>query len=357
MALIMLKVLLKNYLQIRIKKLKHFLNLNAMKKTNLQKFYLGLFVILSTLLLVLALYFIGSRQNLFGKTFRVNAIFKNVNGLQLGNNVRYSGINVGTVKQIKMVNDTTIIVNMVVEENILKHLKKNAVASISTDGLVGSMFINILPSKDTSGPLVSGDTLVSYNKVSTNDMLSTLNTTNENAALLTLDLLKITTAINEGKGTLGLLINDAQMASNLKQTVSDLKLASAGAAKTINELNAIIASVNYEQSIASVLLSDSIAAQKIETTISNFNNSSKDINTVIANLNDIVLEIKNGEGALDYMINDTTLVKNIDETLINLKDGSIRLNENLEALKHNFLFRGYFKKQEKAKQKAEKSKN
>ena len=70
-----------------------------MKTSNTQKFNLGIFVLLSTIILITALYFIGNRQNLFGKTFRISAVFNNVNGLQLGNNVRYSGINVGTVKK------------------------------------------------------------------------------------------------------------------------------------------------------------------------------------------------------------------------------------------------------------------
>ena len=121
-----------------------------MKKSNSQKISLGLFIILSTLFLIMALYYIGNRQNLFGKTFKISAVFNNVNGLILGNNVRYSGINVGTVKNINMINDTTICVDMIIEDKFLKHLKKNVVAGISSDGLVGSMVINIAPKKDFS---------------------------------------------------------------------------------------------------------------------------------------------------------------------------------------------------------------
>ena len=95
-----------------------------MQQSVKQKFYLGLFIVISTLVLIISLYFIGNRQNLFGKTFKINAVFKNVNGLQLGNNVRYSGINVGTVKNINMLNDTTICVEMIIENKFLKHIKK-----------------------------------------------------------------------------------------------------------------------------------------------------------------------------------------------------------------------------------------
>mgnify|MGYP003624745715 CR=1 FL=1 len=327
-----------------------------MKTSNTQKFNLGLFVLLSTIILITALYFIGNRQNLFGKTFKISAVFNNVNGLQLGNNVRYSGINVGTVKNIIMINDTTICVNMVIEDKILKHLKKNAVAAIGSDGLVGSMIINIVPKKNISPMLEAGDTIKSYSKITTTDILETLNTTNDNIALLISDFLKITIDINQGKGTLGMLINDPEIANNLKQTVANLKTSSSNASITIRDLKNIVSSINYDDSMAAVLLSDSTSATKLKSIISNLNKSSNDINTVVKNLNTVILNVKNGEGTLNYMVNDTILVKDIDETVKNIKEGSICLNENLEALKHNFLFRGYFKKLERQKKKEEKKK-
>ena len=325
-----------------------------MKQTNTQKFNLGLFIVIGTLILVIALYFIGNKQNLFGKTFKISAVFNNVNGLQLGNNVRYSGINVGTVKSITMVNDTTICVDMVIEEKILTHIKKNAVAAIGSDGLVGSMVINIAPSNKASVALTPGDTIKSYSKINTNDMLETLNTTNENAAILTSDLQKITTAINQGKGTLGMLIKDDELAKDLKQTIKNLTAASASASKTISDLNTTINTINLDESVAGVLLNDSIAAFKMKSIISNLATSSYGLDTVITNLNSLIVNIKNSKGTLNYVLNDTLLVKNIDATMLNIKEGSIKLNEDLEALKHNFLFKGYFKKLERQKKREEK---
>ncbi|MEZ5009358.1 MAG: MlaD family protein [Chitinophagales bacterium] len=327
-----------------------------MSKSGSQKFKLGLFVVISTILLIVALYLIGSKQNLFGKTFKVSAVFSNVNGLQLGNNVRYSGINVGTVKKIQMVNDSMICVDMVIENKVLKHLKKNAVATIKTDGLVGSMTINIEPVNLPSEPLQPGDTIQTISNVSTSDMLSTLSSTNDNVAALVIDLLKITASINEGEGTIGMLLNDTEMANNLQQTVANLVDASENATKTINDLNQIIASINYDESLAAVLLSDTATANQMKSIVDNLDRSSEEINAVIANVNDLVLNVKNGKGTLDYLVNDTTLVNDIDATIQNIKQGSELLNEDLEALKHNFLLRGYFKKLERQKAKEEKAK-
>ncbi|MHB1146444.1 MAG: MlaD family protein [Lutibacter sp.] len=328
-----------------------------MKTSNAQKFSLGLFIVITTIILVTALYFIGNRQNIFGHTFRISAVFNNVNGLILGNNVRYSGINIGTVKNIVMINDSTICVDMVIEDKMLKHMKKNAVAAVGSDGLVGSMVINIVPGKEISEALKPGDTIKSYNKTSTTDMLETLNTTNDNAAKLTSNLLKITATIKEGKGTIGMLIEDAEMASGVKQTVVNLKTASASASATIRELKNIINAINYDESMAAVLLSDTASANQMKLIITNLEKSSENIDAVITNLNQVVLEVKNGKGTINYMINDTILVNNINETMKNIKDGSVRLNENLEALKHNFLFRGYFRKLERQQRKEEANKN
>ncbi|WP_271765708.1 MlaD family protein [Aquimarina algiphila] len=320
-----------------------------MKKTTSQKFKLGVFVVIGTVLLIAALYSIGNRQNLFGNTIKIMTQFTNVNGLELGNNVRYSGINVGTVSRIRMINDAQIIVEMVIEEKIGKHIKKDAVATIGSDGLVGNMIVNIIPRESKKPSVISGDTIQSYSKIGTDDMLTTLNVTNENAALLTADLLKITTEIVNGKGTLGLLINDSIMAKDLKKTMYELRKASTGASYAIEELKDVISSIKENESIAGVLLNDSLSGQKMKTIVSNLEKSSTEIVEVTGNLNNVVRKINDGEGVLHYLANDSMLVKNIDSTMNNIKEGTNRFNENMEALKHNFFFKNYFKKMEKEK--------
>jgi phospholipid/cholesterol/gamma-HCH transport system substrate-binding protein len=325
-----------------------------MKVTNTQKIRLGLFVLLTAITLVYALFLIGKKQNLFGNTFYFSAVFSNVNGLQIGNNVRFSGVNVGTVRKIVMVNDSTICVDMVMEESMLQHVKKNAMATIGSDGLVGSMVINIFPGKGEAPLLKEGDTLSSVKRISTYDMMSTLSVTNDNAAKLTEELLKITTSINEGKGTFGLLVNDEEMGADFKQTISNLKFASKDASRVINEIQKVVSSISEEDNLINVLVKDSAAAHQFKNILSNLEKSSREIDLVLSNLNDVILEVKQGEGALDYIVNDTVLVDDINETVKNIKQGSVMLNENLEALRHNAFFRGYFKKLEKERLKEEK---
>src|SRR5688572_29999010 len=114
-----------------------------MEKTDSEKIKLGIFVITGLTIFILVVYFVGNKQKMFGRTDHITAVFSNVNGLQLGNNVRYAGINIGTVRGIEMINDTTINVDLIIDKSMFSHIKKDALASIGSDGLVGSMVINI----------------------------------------------------------------------------------------------------------------------------------------------------------------------------------------------------------------------
>lgn len=322
-----------------------------MEKKDSEKIKLGIFVITGLILFVLVVYFVGNKQRMFGGTDHLTAVFSNVNGLQLGNNVRYSGINIGTVRGIEMINDTTINVDMVIDESMFLNIKKDALASIGSDGLVGSMVINIAPGKGNQPHIEPGDVIQSTNRIRTDDMLNTLSVTNKNAALLTADLLKITKEITQGKGSLGTLLNDTIMASDLKQTMNYLKTTSKGTTEIVENLNKTVMTLGDKNSVIGVL-NDPATAQKIRTIVTNLDQSSQEINKVVANLNATILNIKNGNGAINYLSNDPNLVKKIDSTMTNLNKATILLNEDLEAMKHSFLLRGYFKKQEKAKQKA-----
>ncbi len=350
-----------------------------MEKTSSQKIRLGIFVTVGLIIFIIAVYFIGEKQKIFGNTNHLKAIFKNANGLQIGNNVRYSGLNVGTVRNIDMIDDTTIIVDMILDKKIFSHIKKDAIATIGSDGLVGNMILNIIPGTGNTVPVKPGDTITSFARTSTDNMLNTLSTTNENAALLTADLLKITHEIIHGKGSIGLLVNDTVMSGDLKQTMAYLKSTSKGATETILKLNQLINSLDNKDNVLGVI-KDTAVGNKIKKIAANLDKTIADLNAtilnikdgdgainylsndpklvekidkIVNNLNETILNIKEGKGAVSYLINDARLVQQIDSTMINITDASYKLNENLEALKHNFLFRKYFRKQEKLKKKEE----
>jgi phospholipid/cholesterol/gamma-HCH transport system substrate-binding protein len=330
-----------------------------MKNTNSQKLRLGLFVILGSLLFIVAVYLIGQRQNMFKKTFEISAYFQNVNGLQNGNNVRYSGIDIGTVKAITMINDSSIKVDMSIEEKIITHIKKDAIATIGSDGLVGNMIVNIVPGQGQASIISNGDIIESYSKIGADDILSTLSVSSENAAILTSDLLKITNAMIEGKGTLAVLLNDTLMARDLQQSIINLKIASRGATLSINELNGLITNLKTnDNTVLGMLLNDSISGHKLKSIVTNLDASSLEIKNVVDNINTVVTDFNTGDGAYNYIVKDTSLVNDLKSTLKNINEGTDKFNQNMEALKHNFLTKGYFKKLERqAKREAKKEEN
>lgn len=321
--------------------------------TNSQKIRLGLFVIIGTLLFVLGIYLIGQKETMFKKTFVISTEFRNVNGLQKGNNVRYSGINIGTVKTIKMTNDSIVKVELNIEENIAKHIKKNAVATIGSDGLVGNMILNILPRDGMAATIENGDSIKSFSKIEPDDLLSNLSLTIKNTEILTEDLLKITNAINTGQGTLAAVLNDTMMSSDLKQTFRTIKEMSQDASYTLMELNHLVKSIKTnDESVLGILLNDTISGNKLETTLSNLAASSITMENTVEKVNSIITNMETSKGTFNYIINDTALVNSIKATLKNVNEGSEKFNQNMEALKHNFLTRSYFRKLEREERKA-----
>lgn len=329
-----------------------------MKTTASQYLRLGIFVISGLVILILAIFFIGNKQHLFGDTLTISSVFKNVNGLQQGNNVRFAGVNVGTVKQITIVNDTSIAVDMILDVKQAKIIKKTAVATINSDGLVGSMIINIIPrnkrnSSSSPEPVKDGDTIKTISQIATADMLSTLNQTNENAAILSANLVEITNSLKNGEGIAGALLKDETMAAELKETLANLQQTSASAKHSINRLNSILSKINLDESFAGTLLNDTVSAQKFITSLENLDSSTVQINQATRNFREFSSEVKTGKGVINFMLTDTSFVNHLDGSLQNIEEASSKFNENMEALKHNILFRGYFRKLERQQRREE----
>jgi len=325
-----------------------------MKSNSGQNLKLGILIVAGLTIFTLGVYFIGNKQNLFGDSIMLSSVFKNVNGLQLGNNVRYSGVNVGTVKNIKFLNDTAICVDMLIDRESGNLIKHSSLATINSDGLVGSMVLNILPNSEVSSRTIKeGDTLESLSQVATADMLNTLNQTNENAALLTADLLKITNSINAGEGVLGDLLKNKTLAQNIQESAANLNETTNSAREGLNKLNRILNAVDYENSVAGLLLSDSTAQKSFSSIIEDLKTTSSQIKEISADLGEFSNSLNSEKGALNYVVKDTTFVNHLDKSMQNIEEATFRFNQNMEALKHNILFRGYFRKLERQKAREE----
>ncbi|MBC5842786.1 MAG: MlaD family protein [Flavobacteriaceae bacterium] len=216
---------------------------------------LGMFVIGAIVVFAATIFFIGKQKNLFGSTFRIHAYFKNVSGLSVGNNIRFSGINIGTVDEIQLVSDSTVVVSMTIEKEVQKFIKIDAKASIGSDGLMGDKVLTISPGTHSQKMISENGRIGSVAAIEMDDIMRSAQVTMENASVITQELAQFTYDMNNGKGTISRLMTDEKMANSL------------------------------------------------------------------------------------------------DKTMTNLQKSTKGLNENMEAAKHNFLLRGYFKKKEKEEQK------
>ncbi len=199
-----------------------------MKKNTSYKVRLGIFISLGMAVFIAGIYFIGERQQMFRNTFRISGVFKDVSGLQPGNNVRLSGINVGTVEDISIVSDTSIRVEIIVDENTRKFIKKDAVAGIGSEGLMGNKVIVLNPGTGGKKEIENNDTVQTVQPVSMDDIMVSLRTTIDNTSTITSSLSKITDNIQAGRGTIGRLLMDQSMARNFDSSIVNLKEGSEG---------------------------------------------------------------------------------------------------------------------------------
>ncbi len=287
-----------------------------MKSSNF-KLRLGLFVIAGFVLFSIGIFLIGQQKNLFNPIFRLNTSFKNISGLQVGNTIRYLGINVGTVESIKITNDTTVMVGMIIQKSIQEFVKTDCQVTIGSEGIIGDRVLVITQSATDAPSVENEQFLTSIEPVEMDAIFVSLSTSAKNAEVITKQLAEVMININQGNGTLGRLIQDSTIAEDISEII-----------------------VNLKQSSSDIVDNMAIVMVSLEETASNLLTGSGQIAEIVTNVNQ-------GEGTIGRLIQDTVIAENINQTIIHLKGSSKSLDEHLEALKTNWFFRGFFRKEEK----------
>jgi len=197
-----------------------------MSKESGASWKLGVFVLLGLLLFISTIYFVGKQKNIFGNTFHINAKFKTVSGLKVGNNVRFSGINIGNVYEVELLTDTSVMVDMVIRKKYQEFIKTDAMASIGSDGLMGDKVLTISPGTEGNSPVKSGDIILVKNAIEMDDVMLSAKTSVDNAGIITAQLAEFTTKMNTGNGALSKLISDEKFSNSLQSTLLNLQTAS-----------------------------------------------------------------------------------------------------------------------------------
>lgn len=259
-------------------------------ETNKPKFKvrLGLFIIGGTAIFLIALFIIGKQKNLFDPVFKLTANFHNVSGLDVGSKIRFSGINVGTVDNIAIINDSTVQVDLLIKRSVQQFIKEDCQAAIGSAGIIGDKIMVITQGTNEAPMARDGQHIESKEPIETDAIIASLDRSAVSVETVTAQLAQVMVKVNSGQGTLGRLLNDETIAHDLSESTVNLK-------KSSRQLTEILADIN------------------------------------------------SGHGALGKVIRDPDLANDLAETMLNLKHGSQGLDEILEAAKHNFLFRGYFR--------------
>ena len=327
-----------------------------MEKEILRNIRLGIFMVLGVIMLIIALYFIGDNKNIFGSTFKLNTTFENIGGLQTGNNVRYAGIDIGTVEKIEMKSDTAIHIIMVIDADMKNFIRSNSVASIGTDGLMGNRLVNIEPGTSAAPFVEPGSEIASQKSVNTDVMLRTLESTNANVAFVSANLKNITDNISQGGGSKYSALFDTSLSSELHRIMKNIESVTEDLSAVSAEASSIISDVKKGNGIAAALIYDSVMTKNLQSSMAEIKNSSENLSASSQHLDEILNKFNNGNGAASVLLNDSITAENLQQSIANLKAASAKLDEDLEGMKHSWPLKGYFKKQEKQKKKEEENK-
>jgi phospholipid/cholesterol/gamma-HCH transport system substrate-binding protein len=318
---------------------------------------LGVFVMAGLVFLILLLYMIGKNRHLFGANYSLKARFENVQGLKSGHNVRYDGIEVGTVKKVEFLNDTLVEVTMLIDDKMKSIIRSNAIVSVGTEGFVGNKVVNIIPGKGAAPIAKEGDLLNSKKPVDTDEMLRTLYKTNSDIAVIA-DNLKTTIHNINASEAIWDLLNEKTLPYNIRSSADNVRLATAHAADMIDDLRALVNDVKTGKGSLGAILTDTSFALSLNEAVEKINTVGKQADTLAEEITELAASVKgdlnNGKGVANALLKDSSMTTKLNQSLDHIEKGTDAFNQNMEALKHNFLLRGYFRKLEKQKQKQEK---
>ena len=311
---------------------------------NTRAIVIGIFVFVALAIFVLCVLTLGGQKKSFVKAITINALFDDVNGLQKGNNVWFSGVKVGTVKSINFTRNAHVQVAINIEEQVVRFIRKDAMAKISTDGLIGNKIIVVYGGTATQPQVVAGDVLIVEKAASTEEMLNTLQSNNKNLLAITGDVKTLTANLASGQGTLGRLLTDQSLLNSMQSAVATLNRASVNAEKLSAGLSSYASRLQTKGTLANDLVTDTTVFSSVRTTLSQLQVVSDAATAVMKDLKHTTENLSDSNNTVGVLLRDPQSAEGIKATIQNLQSGTKKLDENMEALQHNFLLRGFFKK-------------
>lgn len=311
----------------------------------------GIFLFIGIAIFLLGVFTLGSQKKSFVKSFELSVIFNNIQGLKVGNNIWFSGVKVGTIKKMQFYGTSQVKVFLSVETEAQKYIHKDAKASISSEGLIGNKIV-VIDGGSANLPFVEdGDQLGANTELSTDDIMKTFQVNNENLVEITSDFKTLAKQMVEGKGTIGAILSDEQVANNFKAIVKNLETTTSSANQMLVDLAKFTDKLNNKGGLADKMLTDTVVFAKLQNAINELQKTTASAAALTENLNQASAQLTKNDNSVGLLLSDAKTAESIKSMISNLESSSKKLDEDLEALQHNFLLKGFFKKKAKAENK------
>jgi phospholipid/cholesterol/gamma-HCH transport system substrate-binding protein len=328
-------------------------------KTNMNKrgIVVGIFIVLGLAIFIAGVLTLGGQKKTFEKKVSVKAVFKDVGGLQVGNNVWFSGVKIGTVKKMSFTRDSKVEVVMSIETKAQQYIKKDAMAKISSEGFIGNKIVVIYGGSMQSAAIAENDALAVENGLSTDEIMATFQENNKNLLDITGNIKLISRKMLDGEGSIGKLLSDETLVNDLQIAVAGFRRAAAHVQSLTADISAYTSRLQSKGSLTNDLITDTVFFSSLRATALRLHEASKTINEVTeniklasSNISEVSNHLNSSKSPVGILLNDEEAGNNLKITLANLQSGTKKLNDDLEAVQHNFLLRGFFKKKAKAEE-------
>jgi phospholipid/cholesterol/gamma-HCH transport system substrate-binding protein len=291
---------------------------------------LGLLVSSGLLIFVLAIYYLGVKQNLFTDKITVTSYLQDAAGLVPGNKIRYAGVNVGTVSEVRIVTDTSVMVTLSIDKKIREFIRKDSKVEIGQEGLMGSKLLLITPGTASSGPIEENDVLSSIRALTIDDLLQDAKKVIENSRIVSENLTEITNKLNNGKGDLAVLLNEKTVTPQIEAVSRQLIAMSQNA-------NEVIDKIKQGDGDLGRLLNDTLITHNAVELLDNFDSVAEDASGILLQLRLFADELNEGNGLIQTLVRDSMLMHQVDSTIVNLNSGIDEIEKTSQAIRESWI--------------------
>ena len=328
-----------------------FSNMKAIQ--NKRAVIVGIFILVGAAIFMGALITVGKQRKTFTKGILVKAVFDNVNGLQAGSNIWFSGVKVGTVKKLELTSNARVIVDMTIDKKSKDFIHEDAKAKIGSDGLIGNKIVVIYGGTPAAPSIKANDILPVETALSTEEVMNSLQENNKNLLAITSDFKMISKRLANGEGTVGRLLTDDSFMDQLQATAATLQKASGNIQTLSANMADYAAKLQTKGALANDLVSDTTIFKSLRSSVAQIQEASDNARELTNNLRTVSQKINDSSNTVGVLLHDQPTADNLRATIGNLQSGTQKFDEDMEALQHNFLFRGFFRKKAKREQEAQ----